>query len=98
MTTPIFEHGQSLINTADVLSQIDGACECQPYQDVFTYHGWKAQGYHVRKGESSHIKVCVFQTSEIKDDNGKVVKTKSWPKQSCLFCRCQVEKNEEKVS
>lgn len=28
-------------------------CGCEPYSDVFTFRRWKAQGFHVRKGEKS---------------------------------------------
>ncbi len=28
-------------------------CGCKPYQDVFTYVRWQAQGYQVMRGEHS---------------------------------------------
>ena len=91
-----FDHGYSAANAAAVLAELDGQCNCQPYQDVFTFQGWKKMGFNVIKGQTCHIRVTVFKTSQKKDDAGKVTETKSWPKTSCLFCRCQVEETKVK--
>lgn len=95
MDTPNFEHGKSLINIAIVLADLKGKCECQPYEDVFTFEGWKKQGYHVAKGQKSCSKISTFKNVQKADEDG-TVKHYSFPKTSYLFCRCQVEKNTTK--
>lgn len=90
-----FEMGYSLANAAIVLDALDGKCECQPYKDVFTFPGWKEQGFHVKRGEKSCAHITVYKTFEVEDDDGKKRK-KTFPKVSHLFCRCQVEENKPK--
>jgi antirestriction protein ArdC len=68
----------------------DKGCDCKPYLDWFTYKRWAAQGFQVQKGEKG-TKISTF--IKIEKDEGKF---KSFPKQSSVFCRCQVKPIEEK--
>jgi hypothetical protein len=58
-------------------------CGCRPYVDVFTVPRWNAQGFKVRKGQKTAVRVPVV----IEDENGRP----RYTRQTCLFCRCQVE-------
>jgi antirestriction protein ArdC len=69
-------------------------CGCEPYKEVFTFKRWKAQGYYVRKGEKAH-KIIVVVKSEKENKKGEK-EEKSFPKKTSVFCKCQVEKMEEK--
>lgn len=94
-----FEHGLSQKNYLIVkmlLASKSHACECEPYQDVFTYKRWVAQGFHVVRG-SKAIKAPLVKTGskEVKNKaTGKVDKS-FWRvlTVSYLFCRCQVQKS-----
>lgn len=70
-------------------------CDCEPYVDVFTFNRWKAQGYSVMKGEKA-IKITTIVKKEVEDKDSGKKEEKKFPKQSCVFCRCQVEKREKK--
>ena len=63
------------------------ACNCQPYQDVFTYDRWSAQGCYVRKGEKSLARLVSY--AEVKGEDGKEV-VKRIPHPYWVFCRCQI--------
>ena len=65
-------------------------CNCEPYQDVFTFKRWNLQGYKIQKGVKS-IKINTYVPIDIKNDQGETIKTITKPKTSCVFCRCQVE-------
>ena len=68
-------------------------CDCEPYEDVFTFNRWKAQGFIVRKGEKAH-RITIFIDKEVektKADGTKEIKVKRIPRTVCVFCRCQVE-------
>ena len=65
-------------------------CTCQPYEDWYTYRRWQSQGMQVKKGQSgTRLPKPKFIKVE-EEVNGKV-KTKSFPKTSTVFCRCQVK-------
>ncbi len=68
-----------------------GTCkgECVPYQDIFTYERWRAQGFQVKRGEHGvKLSVLVHRTRE--DDDGNTVDY-SVPQTTAVFCRCQVD-------
>jgi hypothetical protein len=68
-------------------------CGCKPYQDVFTFKRWLAQGYCVKKGEHG-IKIPVIGSSIKHDDKTGQDVTKKYISNSAVFCRCQVKKLE----
>jgi mannose-6-phosphate isomerase class I len=70
-------------------------CGCEPYVDVFTLKRWNAQGFKVKKGEKS-IRITTIVKKEVKDKKTGEKETKQFPKTAFVFCRCQVEKFEEK--
>lgn len=80
-------------NYEAVKAELD--CECEPYVDVFTFNRWKAQGYSVIKGEKA-IRIKTVVSKEIEDKKTGDKELKKFPKQACVFCRCQVEKREKK--
>lgn len=65
-------------------------CGCKPYEDVFTYNRWKAQGYQVMRGEHS-IKLAVIIEKEVENNDGGIEIKKSFAN-SHVFCRCQVKR------
>ncbi|USK72654.1 ArdC-like ssDNA-binding domain-containing protein [Peribacillus asahii] len=69
-------------------------CECEPYQDIFTFNRWKAQGFFVKKGEKAY-RIPTIIVSEKENKKGEMEK-KSFKKTSCVFCRCQVEHASER--
>ena len=74
MSEQVVFETQSERNAAAVLEQIDGQCSCQPYVDVFTFPMWRKQGFHVVRGETSHIRVTTYReikTGEVDEKNGK---------------------------
>lgn len=40
-------------SATQIMLQVTSECGCEPYSDVFTFNRWKAQGFHVRKGEKA---------------------------------------------
>lgn len=65
-------------------------CGCKPYEDIFTFNRWKAQGWFVRKGEKG-VRLDVF--AKVKEvDAAGVEREKKYPRATTVFCRCQVEK------
>lgn len=82
----------SLMNAATVATALE--CGCIPYQDVFTFRRWIAQGFVVRKGEHG-IKLPVLIEREIEDD-GQQTRVQRLRRTSAVFCRCQVKPLEEK--
>ena len=82
-----FPH-QSAENRAFLLD--NRTCQCEPYEDWFTYKRWQDQQMQVQKGQSGlRLPKPRFITTEQEVD-GKT-KTKSFPKTSTVFCRCQVQ-------
>jgi hypothetical protein len=64
------------------------ACNCQPYQDIFTYDRWSAQGCYVRKGEKSLARLLSY--AEVKEERDGQETVKRIPHPYWLFCRCQI--------
>lgn len=83
----------SLINAHTVAEALP--CGCIPYQDVFTFKRWLAQGYCVKKGEHG-IKIPVIGTNVKHDDKTDKDIIKKYATTSTVFCRCQVVKLESK--
>ena len=71
-------------NAATVKTVLD--CGCEPYQDVFTYNRWKAQGYQVMRGQRA-VKIPVIVTAE--NEDGEAIR-RLW--RSAVFCRHQVKR------
>jgi hypothetical protein len=67
-------------------------CHCQPYQDVFTYDRWSAQGCYVRKGEKSLARLVSYAEVKEARDGQEVVKRIPHP--YWVFCRCQITTKE----
>lgn len=83
--------GHSTANAATILLELE--CDCQPYEDVFTYARWKAQGFQVQKGEKS-IRIPTIQKVTKENDKGEP-ETRRLKKTSFVFCRCQVKPIEQ---
>ena len=79
----------SLINAHRVAECLP--CGCIPYQDVFTFNRWKAQGYTVKRGEHG-IKIPVIGQSVKTDKNTGEETCRKYTTTSTVFCRCQVIK------
>lgn len=79
----------SLANAAQVVHQLK--CGCMPYQDVFTYHRWLAQGYQVKRGERA-IRLPLIKMLVDEDENGDAEEVRRLLGTSAVFCRCQVKK------
>lgn len=77
----------SINSYAQVVEQL--GCECEPYQDVFTFNRWKAQGFYVRKGEKAK-KLVTWVPVTPKDENEESYLV---PRTLAVFCRHQVEAN-----
>lgn len=70
--------------------KIDG----NPYVDVKTFNGWKANGFKVKKGEKSTLSGITWIHPTSKDKTtGKVEDDFLYPKAYHLFHRGQVENN-----
>ncbi len=67
------------------------SCDCEPYQDVFTYRRWKAQGFQVQKGERAIRLPLIYKRTE-RDPRTGEEKTTRRRGRSALFCRCQVRR------
>ena len=68
-------------------------CECEAYQDIFTYNRWKAQGYQVRKGEKGTA-IVGYKTVDKEDKKTGETKKVTFARTNHVFCRCQVDKIE----
>ncbi len=93
-----FEHGLSKKNYLIVkmlLTLKSSSCECEPYEDVFTFKRWVAQGFYVVRGSKS-IKAPLIKTGskDVTDDTTGKIEKAYWRvlSVSYLFCRCQVQK------
>lgn len=80
-------NGFSVANIVTVKNGL--ACGCEPYEDVFTYRRWQAQGQQVRRGAKA-IKIPVVIVSETENDDGEI-KTRHLLRTSAVFCRHQVD-------
>ena len=78
--------GYSERNAAIVADAL--TCDCEPYEDVYTYDRWQALGRQVVKGQHG-IKLSITKAYEIEDkDTGELVTRKRrW--YTTVFCKCQ---------
>ena len=81
----------SVANFSQVRSQL--RCSCNPYEDVFTFGRWRAQGYHVRKGEHGIRFTTMVEHETEKNENTGETRVISRPWTAYVFCRCQVEED-----
>ena len=65
-------------------------CGCEPYQDVFTYRRWRAQGYQVQRGEKAIRLPLIYARTERDPDTGEE-RTERRMGRSAVFCRHQVK-------
>ena len=79
--------GLSVTNYLSIKSQLK--CQCEPYDSVFTYARWTAQGYQVQRGEKG-IKIATMIPITRERADGEVV-TSSRPWTAVVFCKCQVK-------
>ena len=68
-------------------------CGCEPYEDVFTYRRWKAQGMQVQRGQKA-IKLPLVIRGTRKDDESGEERAFKRLASSAVFCRCQVKAQE----
>ena len=75
---------------------VNGAleCGCKPYEDVFTYNRWRAQGWQVKKGEHG-IKLGVMKTIERENEAHETERFRVRG-HAAVFCRHQVKQQEAK--
>lgn len=66
------------------------SCECDPYQDIYTYRRWQAQGYHVMKGQKG-FKIPVVK--HIINEENQTEEFRPLFVSAAVFCRCQVEED-----
>ena len=78
--------GYSVANAVAVKARL--TCGCEPYEDVYTFGRWIAQGYCVRKGEHA-IKIPVVRTVEKEGEDGETKLVRMFGN-GAVFCRCQV--------
>ncbi len=86
----------SIANAAQAMRDLQeaGCCRgaCQPYEDIYTFNRWAAQGYYVRKGQhGAKLSIIIENTKEDEEGNKTAV---SRPWMTTVFCRCQVEVKE----
>lgn len=64
--------------------------------EIHTFKGWKEQGYIVKKGEKSNIKIKIWKHTIVRnkseDDSTEVEEEKMFMKLSAFFTPEQVEK------
>ena len=65
------------------------SCGCKPYEDVFTYNRWLAQGYQVQRGEHS-LKLGIVKEVERESETGETELRKIFGN-AHVFCRHQVK-------
>lgn len=83
----------SLQNAVAIRSAL--SCDCEPYEDVFTFNRWLAQGFAVQKGQKAvRITTWVDTRPTDRDDDGDDAPSKTRPPKrphtSFVFCRHQV--------
>lgn len=71
-------------------------CECEPYEDIFTFGRWRALGQAVKKGEKALRIVSFAKGKSRTDQEGNEVEGRLFPTSLCLFCRCQTQPIEPK--
>ena len=77
----------SVSNAVTVKEQLP--CGCEPYQDVFTYRRWKAQGYKVQRGAKAIRLPLIYLRREKDPKTGEEIERRRTGR-SAVFCRCQV--------
>lgn len=65
-------------------------CGCEPYEDVFTYRRWQAQGYQVERG-SKAIKIPTVRTVDHENKLTGEIEQRKLFHTSAVFCRHQVK-------
>lgn len=65
-------------------------CGCRPYQDVYTYNRWLAQGMQVQRGQHA-IRLPVIREVDEVDEDGPTGQTRRIVTRAPVFCRCQVK-------
>jgi len=70
-------------NYAMLLSEL--TCDCQPYEDCFTYNRWQALGFQVRRGEHGHRLPLIKAVEEEDPDTGEIVSHKRIKGASVVF-------------
>lgn len=92
----------SVANAAAVLAAIQQrGCSCQPYEDVFTFQRWIAQGRAVRKGEHGiRLPVIVERSAQKRNDETGEEETRTYRlwRLSHVFCRCQTDPIAARIS
>lgn len=84
----------SVANAAQVKSAL--TCGCEPYQDVFTYGRWAAQGFQVQRGERA-IRLPVMKSIVVRDETtGEERHVGKRPWTAFVFCRHQVAPRKER--
>ncbi len=92
----------SLMNAAMAAQELvhAGACDgtCNPYEDIFTYRRWAAQGFQVQKGQhGAHLAIFVETAKTEKVDDGtEIVTADTRPWSTTVFCFHQVQPVEAK--
>ena len=75
----------SAFNAATVKASLP--CGCEPYEDVFTFKRWIAQGLVVRKGEHA-VRISTYAPITDKE-TGEIIGRRPW--RSAVFCRHQTD-------
>lgn len=65
-------------------------CDCEAYEDIFTFRRWIALGFSVRKGEHG-TKIGVVRKRTIEDEETEEAREIRLRGSAVVFCRCQVE-------
>ncbi len=82
----------SVSNAAQLTAAAEArGCHCEPYADWYTFGRWRAQGFHVRRGEHSTRIATFAPITRTDPDTGEVTVIGSRPWTSHVFCRCQVD-------
>ena len=66
-------------------------CQCEPYNDWYTYARWQAQGFQVRKGEHAARLPCFAPVTRKDPTTGETVIAGKRPWTAYVFCRHQVD-------
>jgi len=87
--------GYSVANAIAVRQALsERGCSCEPYEDVFTFNRWRAQGRIVRRGQHGiALRVYVTAMRGGEDADGVIDEPRAYriPKTSHVFCRCQTD-------
>ncbi len=65
------------------------SCGCEPYEDVYTYRRWLAQGFQVSKG-SKAIRLPQVRTVDVENKRTGEMESRKVFHTSAVFCRHQV--------